>query len=86
MPTLELTVGELELVKRAITIHNDFMNDTLLENVESVNLFSREPQAVTPEAFTALRNELNGVVGEMSNLRVLMSKLGLETNSRGYSV
>ena len=86
MKTLNLTDSEFAVLVRAFESFNDFSNDTLFDDVNSVNLYPQEAVAVTPEQFAALRNELEAVVNRALALRSLADKLGVELNSEGYVV
>lgn len=86
MPTLNLTDNEYNLVRRAVGNLNDFHNDTLFERIESIDIFSSTPVMVAPSDFAKLRNELGDLMEEYVALRVLLSKLNIQTNEEGYSL
>jgi hypothetical protein len=86
MNTFTFTDNELALVRRAVEVQNDIINDTLLENVSAVNLWAQEPIIVNPEQLKALRDEIAEAMDTMLAVRSLMQKLGLSVNDMGYSV
>ena len=87
MKTLNLTEQEFEFVKMAVSVQNDMMQDTLLDNV-SINLFPRddEPTILTPQKAKQLRDELEEVYQNIRMLDRLTTKLGIEIRDNGFSV
>lgn len=85
MKTITVTDREYGLLRRAVEVQNDIMNDTVLETITSVNLYAREPIAVTPEQMIALRKELGEVADDLMAIRALMIKFNLPYNDDGYS-
>ena len=86
MKTLTLTDHEFELVKMAVSVQNDILNDTMLDNV-SVNLYPTDdrPTVLTSEKAKLVREELELVFQNVRILAGLTSKLGIEVRDNGYS-
>lgn len=86
MKTITVTDREFNILARAVSVQNDILNDTVLDQISAINLYPMEPIAVTPEQLTTLRNEINNIVDDLMAIRALMVKLGLQYNEQGYSV
>ena len=86
MKTFSFTTGEVERLKQAVAQLNDFMNDTIFENL-SVNLFPRdgEETVLNSENTKGLQEALYAAFEEYHEIRSLAAKLGLEVNEQGYS-
>ena len=84
MTTLELTQKELEVVKHAVEVINDMTTDTLLDDVQG--LWPEHEVTISRARAKAIREEIYEATEKLIAIRTLMSKLGLTTNEKGYSV
>ena len=87
MKTLTLTEQEFEFVKMAVSVQNDMMQDTLLDNV-STNLYPSkddEPTILTPVKANQLREELEEVFQNIRMLDRLTTKFGIKIRDNGFS-
>lgn len=86
MPTLNLTDAELAIVRRAVSSLNDIENDMMLDGIESVNIFADHPVTYAPAELAKFRTEIYKVFEQHLALRMLLSKLGIDVNSEGYTL
>ena len=86
MKTLTLTEQEYEFVKMAVSVQNDILQDTLLDNV-SVNLYPKhhEPTIITTERAERFRQELEEVFQNIRMIDRLTQKFGIELRDNGFS-
>ena len=85
MNTFTFTDQELGAIKQAVEQVNDMMTDCFLEDVD---LFPSpdHPQELTYENAKVIREEIYEAAQRLVAVRTLMTKLGLKTNDKGYSV
>jgi hypothetical protein len=84
MPRLELTQNELEVVKHAVEVINDMTTDTLLDDVSE--LWPSHEVTISKARAQAMREAIYEATDKLIAVRTLMSKLGLKTSDKGYSV
>ncbi len=87
MKTFELTDKELAAITHAVEMSNDMTSDMLFEDI-TFNLYPKpnDTSYLTHNEAIQLRKELVESMEKLISIRVVMSKLGLKVNDKGYSV
>jgi len=84
MKTINLTDKEYEVLVQAVEVINDMSTDTLLDDVGA--LWPVGEIRLTGARAQKVRDEIYQATDRLIAVRTLMTKLGLETNDKGYSV